>query len=114
MYFSLFFAITMFLEAVYLFNTGMIGDPLYGMFYIGIYRYPISLLFFLFGIYCLFVAYKIYQRDKYRPKIKQAEYSICPNCKETFTYEELKNGKCKYCDDVDTVDIDGYYDDPKP
>ena len=37
------------------------------------------------------------------------EHSKCPNCKETFNYAELKNGKCKYCDETDTIEIDEYY-----
>ena len=40
---------------------------------------------------------------------KKIEFSICPNCKESFNYNELKNGKCKYCEDVDTIDIEEYY-----
>ena len=42
-------------------------------------------------------------------EIKEFNFSICPNCKESFTYSELKDGKCKYCDDVDTIDIEEYY-----
>jgi len=40
---------------------------------------------------------------------KEEKYTICPNCKETFNYIELKNGKCKYCKDVDTIDTQKYY-----
>jgi len=53
----------------------------------------------------LFFAYK-FITTKYK---KQIDHSICPNCKETFNYNELKNGKCEYCEDIDTVDIEEYY-----
>lgn len=59
---------------------------------------PISLLLFYVGYKFL-----IYNKANY------TEFSICPKCKETFYYYGLKNGKCKYCDDVDTVDIEEYY-----
>jgi len=42
-------------------------------------------------------------------KEKKEKYSICPNCKESFNYHELKDGKCKYCEDVDTIDTEKYY-----
>lgn len=44
-------------------------------------------------------------------KSKTPQYTICPNCKETFNYDDLKKGKCPYCKDVDTVDIEQYYKD---
>ncbi len=37
------------------------------------------------------------------------KYSKCPKCKESFNYSELEKGKCKYCKDVDTIDIEEYY-----
>ena len=45
----------------------------------------------------------------YRSKEKEKKYSKCPKCKETFTYAELEKGKCRYCKDTDTVDIDKYF-----
>ena len=41
--------------------------------------------------------------------IKKFNFSICPKCKELFNYNELKDGKCKYCEDVDTIDTNKYY-----
>ena len=72
-------------------------------------KYLVSSITLLFGMYCLFIAYKIYIRDKNKPKLKKLEHSKCPNCKESFNYAELKNGKCKYCDEKDTIEIDEYY-----
>ena len=37
------------------------------------------------------------------------EYTICPTCKESFNYKDLKDGKCPYCEDVDTIEIEEYY-----
>jgi hypothetical protein len=56
-------------------------------------------------IYFKYIEPKILEKNK----LKKPEYTICPKCKETFTYHELKDGKCKYCKDVDTIDTDKYY-----
>ena len=42
--------------------------------------------------------------------IIKIHFSKCPKCKENFTYSELNNGKCKYCEEVDTIDMDEYYE----
>lgn len=42
-------------------------------------------------------------------KNKIPQYTKCPNCKEVFNYNELINGKCKNCKDVDTIDLDEYF-----
>lgn len=44
-------------------------------------------------------------------KAKQIKYTICPNCKQTYNYKDLKDGKCPTCKDVDTIDIEHYYTD---
>jgi len=72
-------------------------------------KYLISTITFLFGLYCFKIAYNIYQRDKNKQKVKTIECSICPKCKETFNYDELEDGKCKYCEDIDTIDMEEYY-----
>jgi hypothetical protein len=43
-------------------------------------------------------------------KTKTPQYTKCPNCKEVFNYNELINGKCKNCKDVDTIDLDEYFE----
>ncbi len=40
---------------------------------------------------------------------KPPQYTKCPNCKEVFNYNELKDGKCKNCKDVETVDLEEYF-----
>jgi hypothetical protein len=75
------------------------------IFELGQYSLLIGVLIIMFSFYLLYLYL-------YRKQIKQ-KYSICPNCKETFTYEELKNGKCLYCKDVDTIDIEEYYKENK-
>lgn len=42
-------------------------------------------------------------------KPKTPQYTKCPNCKEVFNYNELKDGKCKNCKDVETVDLEEYF-----
>lgn len=109
MYFVIFFATIILIESIYIFKTGLLGYQLYGEFDIGIYKYPVAIIFFIFSMYCFKIAYQIYKRDKNKQKAKKIIYSICPNCKETFTYEDLENGKCIHCKDVDTIDIEEYY-----
>lgn len=54
----------------------------------------IGLSFFVYGFY---------------KKEKKERYTKCPKCKESFSYIELKDGKCKYCENVDSIEIDEYY-----
>ncbi len=58
-----------------------------------------------FFILCLI----IFIYTKYFHKEQRIRYSKCPKCKESFNYSELEKGKCKYCKDVDTIDIEEYY-----
>ena len=102
--------IVMIVEAIHLLLTGMIGYELYGTYYIGNYRYPISLLFIIFGLYSLYMAYKSYKYQKKNGKY--IDLSICPTCQESYNYIDLKEGMCPYCD-IKTVDIKEYYEDKK-
>ena len=61
---------------------------------------PVSLLLFYVGYLCL----------KYKAQEKKTQYTKCPNCKEVFNYNELTNDKCKNCKDVDTIDLDEYFE----
>lgn len=54
------------------------------------------------GFICIYIARRL--------KEKEEKISKCPKCKETFNYNELEDGKCKYCKDIDTIDIDEYYE----
>lgn len=60
-----------------------------------------GVLFFVLGILFLFLFFK--------RKPKTPQYTKCPNCKEVFNYNELKDGKCKNCKDVKTVDLEEYF-----
>jgi len=60
--------------------------------------------FYLIVVGIILCLYGYYKREK------EEKFSKCPKCKETFTYSELENGKCKYCKDTDTVDIDKYFE----
>ena len=110
MKFNLLIFVVMIVEAIHLLITGMIGYELYGAYYIGNYRYPISLLFTMFGLYSLFMAYKSYKHQKIHGKY--INYSICPNCQESYNYIDLKDGLCPNCD-IKTLDIKEYYKDKK-
>jgi Zn finger protein HypA/HybF involved in hydrogenase expression len=57
------------------------------------------------GILFLYISYHV--------KEKKQKYTICPKCKESFNYNDLENGKCPYCEDVDTIDIEEYYKENK-
>lgn len=46
---------------------------------------------------------------KDKKEIHKIKFSKCPKCKENFTYSELNNGKCKYCEDIETIDMEEYY-----
>ena len=41
-------------------------------------------------------------------KFKVIEYSKCPECKESYTYSNLKDGICSKCK-IKTIDIKEYY-----
>lgn len=68
---------------------------------LGNYSIIIGLIFIVIGIFFL---YSVYEKKEQKQK-----YKICPNCKATFTSNELKDGKCKYCKDIDTIDTSQYY-----
>ncbi|WP_419765269.1 MAG: hypothetical protein ACNI28_02285 [Arcobacter sp.] len=72
--------------------------------------YPIFKLFgLLLALFCLYLLFKIKKIAK-NENIKEIEYTKCPTCKETFTYNELEKGKCKNCKDVDTIELEEYYE----
>ena len=64
-------------------------------------EYDYSLYITIAGLLIGYYAYSL--------KDKKIEYTICPKCKESFNFHELKDGKCKYCEDVDTIDANKYY-----
>ncbi|NQY21995.1 MAG: hypothetical protein HRT40_11950 [Campylobacteraceae bacterium] len=64
----------------------------------------------IFSIYIVYLGFKDKKDKKDKNKIHKIEFSKCPICKENFTYSELNNGKCKYCEEVDTIDMDEYYE----
>ena len=88
----------------YLFYSTGTFSPSWGgvSFELGILKIPISVFLFILGLYFLINLKKIKVDD-------EEKISKCPNCKESFNYAELKNGKCKYCDEKDTIEIDEYY-----
>lgn len=58
---------------------------------------------FLIIIICIYMLLKLKKSNNI------TKYTICPKCKETFNYDELKDGRCKYCEDIDTIDVEEYY-----
>lgn len=78
----------------------------------GVIKYNIedslNILFFSITIAILFYYFNKLIIPNEKNKI--IHFSKCPQCKENFTYSELKNGKCKYCEKVDTIDMDEYYE----
>ena len=63
--------------------------------------YIISLIFFMVSAWLFLHILKEFKSEK-------TTHSICPKCKETYLYKDLKDGKCPTCK-VDTIDIDKYY-----
>lgn len=61
------------------------------------------ILFLLIGI-ILFIYTKYFYLEK------KEKYTKCPKCKEVFNYNELKDGKCKNCKEIDTIDLDKYFE----
>ncbi len=61
----------------------------------------IGLSLIIFSAFSMYIGYK--------SKEKQEKYSKCPRCKESFNYNELENGKCKYCKDIETIELEEYY-----
>ncbi len=100
--FNLFSGIISILFAIAICTSGTYSS--YKGIYIelGLLKYPLSFIIFSYGIW-LIINYKKIKIDE------EEQYSICPNCKESFTYKELHHGKCKYCKDIDTIDIEEYY-----
>jgi hypothetical protein len=69
-----------------------------------VYDFSDNYMYFIVSILCFYVGWMSFQ-----VKEKKAKYTKCPNCKKTFNYSELKNGKCKYCKDIDTIEVEEYY-----
>ena len=71
--------------------------------------YPIIKLFgVIISISFLYIFFKL-KKVEQKDFIKTPQYTKCPNCKEVFNYNELKDGKCKNCKDVETVDLEEYF-----
>ena len=71
---------------------------------IGDLKWVLSPILILFGLMIIYREYKKYIRGYI------IEFSKCPECKEIFTYSKLKDGKCKNCKYVDTVDLAVYFE----
>lgn len=68
---------------------------------------PIVSLFFIGGLYVLYKSFKVFISNENLEK-KHIEYSICPQCEESYFYSELDNGICPKCN-IKTIDIEKYY-----
>lgn len=71
------------------------------------YNFSSSFLFIPVSFLLFYVGYLFI---RYNPQEKKEKYTKCPTCKETYKYNELKDGKCKNCKDVDTIDLDEYFE----
>ncbi len=47
----------------------------------------------------------------FKNKQSITKYTICPNCKQTYNFKDLKDGKCPTCKDTNTIEIEQYYKD---
>ena len=72
--------------------------------------YPIIRVFgVIISILFLYTVFKL-KKDNKKKFTKTPQYTKCPKCKEVFNYNELTNDKCKNCKDVDTIDLDEYFE----
>lgn len=67
----------------------------------------LGLIFLIFSIIIVYTSKNSNTIAIEKPKPPQ--YTKCPKCKEVFNYNELINGKCKNCKEVDTIDLDEYF-----
>ena len=100
--FNIFKGIILILFSIATYTSGTFTPYYLHNIEIGFLKYPLSFITFYFGIRFLIYHKTIIIDD-------EEKVSKCPNCKESFDYAELKNGKCKYCDETDTIEIDEYY-----
>ena len=69
-------------------------------------------LYIIIGIFFISLGFLIIYatiKDNKNPK-PQTEHTICPTCKQTYNFTDLKDGKCPTCD-IDTIEIEHYYKD---
>ncbi len=75
------------------------------------YRFSNNYIYMFLGISLLVIGitwlYSAFKSTKPKP---QAEHTICPTCKQTYNFTDLKDGKCPTCD-IDTIEIEHYYKD---
>ena len=84
-----------------IYNTGIYYGHYGYAIKLGIFRLPIAILFFILGLYFII-------KNKNNIFTTKERYSICPKCKETYTYNNSKDGMCPKCD-VKTTDLEEYY-----
>ncbi len=65
-------------------------------------KWELGIVLIYLGIFLFYSEYK-------NKAIIKIQYSKCPRCKESFNYNELENGKCKYCKDIETIELEEYY-----
>ncbi len=68
-------------------------------------RYIVGFVQLLVGI-LLYIYLKKTKKQK-----SSIEHTICPNCKQTYNYKDLKDGKCPTCKETNTIEIEQYYKD---
>lgn len=71
---------------------------------LGVFKYLLSFLFLIIGIYFI-----IFNKKKIFDEDDKNKYYKCPNCKETYEPSSLDGGnKCPMCK-INVIDIDDYY-----
>ena len=68
-------------------------------------KWPLGIILMGMGITLIY-------RQYIRLKENKPLFSICPKCKESYYYNELKDGLCPKCN-IKTENLDGYYDKKK-
>ncbi len=80
----------------------------------GIIKYSLKegISIFIFSILIVIILYlfiKYIEPKENKKKNEKVLFSKCPRCREVFNYNELEEGKCKYCKDMQTMELEEYY-----
>jgi hypothetical protein len=61
-----------------------------------------SIVFFIFGIFCLYLAFQP------RVLLKNPEFAKCPKYKKSYHYKDTNNGICPICN-IKAIKTEEYY-----
>ena len=73
------------------------------------YEFSQNYFFLILGILLLiFGSIWLYSLYKYPKNTKKIDFSKCPKCKESYSYDDLKDGYCPSCH-IKAIDLKEYF-----